>query len=161
MTLLSTSGNLKYFIIRPFIVTALLWSLNVPSAMAGLHQPTNQPKRLGLAPHYPSFFPFTLHKPSIPTWFPCPTVSRTPYCLSVRSLLFSGAVHPHLSQDQHPHTQLLSNPQYGYCIQKLPLFQGCFRPWRLRNIPSFPCIPQAFSQAEGLEDGGDPFKMNR
>lgn len=54
MTLLSTSGNLKYFIIRPFIVTALLWSLNVPSAMAGLHPPTNQPKQgLGLAPHYP------------------------------------------------------------------------------------------------------------
>lgn len=41
MTLLSISGNLKYFRIGPFIVTALLWSLNVPSAMAGLHQPTN------------------------------------------------------------------------------------------------------------------------
>ena len=85
MTLLSTSGNSKYFRIRPFRVTALLWSLNVPSAMTGLHQPTSQ-TRFGLGPTLPLLPSIHVHKPSIPTWCPCRPLKDT--SLSVRKVFF-------------------------------------------------------------------------
>lgn len=65
-----------------------------------------------VAPNYPSPLWFSLNKPSIPTPFPCPTVSTTPYCLSTRSFVLERSILVCPRTSTHV-PNYLPSPQYG------------------------------------------------